>query len=640
MIPDEMKRLRQWIMLPPGQKRPTGADWQKRPRPWDDIKEPNGRGFLLLGTPYLCIDGDHVLKGGAYVCQWAEDFFRAMLATGTYAERSLSKTGVHVFFKVDPGKTYEGHINELKGMGAKGGRYFDYAIPGFDHLPKNERPHVEIFYNAVQQICLTGDSIGGDTVEPAPAVLNRILEKMPAFSVPRAGDAVPPPAAPVERKTELPHDYDLQRAARMLDYIDPATLDYSDWIKVGAVLHDLGADFSLWDAWSQKDAARYKGERETAGKWRSFRRGSGATIAGLHALARDGGYSEKDFAREWHRTHPPDPKAEFEDLDAVPPPAAPVERKEPRPDNTSRYIDLFMRADIQRFKSMETGFKNLDEKSDGLYPGLYVVAAISSLGKTTFALQMAEQIATAGEDVVYFSLEQSSFEMVSKGIARRTALADMEKAVSSLSIRKGYLPGNVLEAAEQYKADVGERLNIVEGNFSCNIAYIANYIRGYAARNGKTPVVFVDYLQILQPTETRQGTKETVDLAVTELKRLSRAMSIPIVAISSINRANYLTPVDFESLKESGGIEYTADVILGLQLQILNDRIFQQLKSSDTIKKRELVKDAKAQSPRKIELVCLKNRFGVSSYSCFYDYYPAYDLFKERETFDFEELLC
>ena len=51
MIPDEMKRLRQWIMLPPGQKRPTGADWQKRPRPWDDIKEPNGRGFLLLGTP-------------------------------------------------------------------------------------------------------------------------------------------------------------------------------------------------------------------------------------------------------------------------------------------------------------------------------------------------------------------------------------------------------------------------------------------------------------------------------------------------------------------------------------------------------------------------------------------------------------
>ena len=191
-------------------------------------------------------------------------------------------------------------------------------------------------------------------------------------------------------------------------------------------------------------------------------------------------------------------------------------------------------------------------------------------------------------------------------------------------------PGNVLEAAEQYKADVGERLNIVEGNFSCNIAYIANYIRGYAARNGKTPVVFVDYLQILQPTETRQGTKETVDLAVTELKRLSRAMSIPIVAISSINRANYLTPVDFESLKESGGIEYTADVILGLQLQILNDRIFQQLKSSDTIKKRELVKDAKAQSPRKIELVCLKNRYGEPSYSVGFEYKPQYDLFTEE----------
>lgn len=308
-----------------------------------------------------------------------------------------------------------------------------------------------------------------------------------------------------------------------------------------------------------------------------------------------------------------------------------------RPDNTALYVDILMAADIQRFKSLETGYKDLDAKGGGLYPGLYILAAISSLGKTTFALQMAEQIAANGQDVIFFSLEQSRFEMVSKGIARRTALADMGKAVTSLAIRKGYLPGNVLEAAEQYKADVGERLNIVEGNFSCNIAYIADYIRGYAARNGNLPVVFVDYLQILQPTETRQGTKETIDLAMTELKRMSRAMSIPIVAISSINRANYITPVDFESLKESGGIEYTADVIWGLQLQILNDDIFKQIKASDTIKKRDMIRDAKKGNPRKVELVCLKNRFGVSSYSCFYDYYAAYDLYTETAgDIDFE----
>ncbi len=311
-----------------------------------------------------------------------------------------------------------------------------------------------------------------------------------------------------------------------------------------------------------------------------------------------------------------------------------------KPDNTSLYIDVLMGADLEKFKEdIPTGFVNLDmQAGGGLYPGLYVLAAISSLGKTTLALQMGEQIAKAGRDVIYFSLEQSRFEMVSKGLARRTAMADLNTAVNSLSIRKGFLPERVLRAAEQYKSDVGDRLSIVEGNFSCDISYIADYIRQYVEHNGVRPVVFVDYLQILQPTETRQGTKETVDLAMTELKRLSREINIPIVAISSINRANYLTPVDFESLKESGGIEYTADCIWGLQLQILRDEKFHAFKASEVIKKRELVKEAKKANPRKIELVCLKNRYGISSYSCFFDYYPAYDYFTDCKEFDFVEV--
>ena len=51
-------------------------------------------------------------------------------------------------------------------------------------------------------------------------------------------------------------------------------------------------------------------------------------------------------------------------------------------------------------------------------------------------------------------------------------------------------------------------------------------------------------------------------------------MDITIIVISSVNRANYMQPIDFESLKESGGIEYSADVIWGLQLQCLNDSMF------------------------------------------------------------------
>ena len=64
-----------------------------------------------------------------------------------------------------------------------------------------------------------------------------------------------------------------------------------------------------------------------------------------------------------------------------------------------------------------TGIESLDRIIDnGLYPGLYTIGAVSSLGKTSFALQIADQIAEAGEDVLFFSLEQSRLELVSKSL--------------------------------------------------------------------------------------------------------------------------------------------------------------------------------------------------------------------------------
>lgn len=313
-----------------------------------------------------------------------------------------------------------------------------------------------------------------------------------------------------------------------------------------------------------------------------------------------------------------------------------------RPDNVATYLDGLMTKDIQSFadaRDRKTGFARLDELADGLHCGLYIVAAISSLGKTTFCSQLADNIAAAGNDVIFFSMEQSRLEMVSKSIARRTAQRDIKAtggkpefatAVSSLSIRRGYLPETVLTAADEYRDEIGDCLSIVEGNFACDITFIGNYVRNYVTRTGSKPTVFIDYLQVLQPSADelkRQQRREVIDNAVTELKRLSRELGITIFAISSVNRSNYLTPIDFESLKESGGIEFTADVIWGLQLACLNDPIFD--KKEDIKAKREKVREAKAEEPRKIELLCLKNRFGVANFSCFFDYYPKYDLFRE-----------
>ena len=309
-----------------------------------------------------------------------------------------------------------------------------------------------------------------------------------------------------------------------------------------------------------------------------------------------------------------------------------VEQTAAKPDSVGDYMDFFMEGEIREFREqgdIKTGFSNIDAEMGGLYAGLYVIAAISSLGKTTLCHQIADQIATTGRDVIFFSLER--LELVSKSLARITAQRNPGDAVSSLSIRRGYLPRQVLDAADEYRKAVGEHLSIVEGNFSCNISFIGDYIRRYIRRNGTKPVVFVDYLQILQPEKDERGrvatTKETVDSTVTALKRLSREKGLTIFVISSVNRASYALPIDFESLKESGGIEYSADVVCGLQLQCLNEPLFSEREKVK--EKRARIVTEKSATPRRVQLVCLKNRYGRSSFKnpVTFDYYPANDLF-------------
>jgi replicative DNA helicase len=309
-----------------------------------------------------------------------------------------------------------------------------------------------------------------------------------------------------------------------------------------------------------------------------------------------------------------------------------------RPDSTSHFIDYQMRIEIERFqKVIKTGFSNLDSLIGGLYSGLYVVAAISSLGKTTFCSQLADQIAVAGTDVLFFSLEQTRLELVSKSIARTAAQNNLNTTVTSLSIRQGDSSPQVLEAICQYKQAVQNRVSIIEGNLDCTVSFISDTIRQYIKMTNTHPIIFIDYLQILKPEKIGnriQTTKESVDQTVAELKSLSTKLGLTIFVICSVNRANYMTPIDFESLKESGGIEYTADVIWGLQLQCLNEELFNEKDKAKL--KRDRIKKAKSETPRKLELACLKNRFGAASFEkpCLFDYYPRNDFFKPSSSND------
>ena len=312
-----------------------------------------------------------------------------------------------------------------------------------------------------------------------------------------------------------------------------------------------------------------------------------------------------------------------------------------KPDNSSLYIDSIIGDDRKRRKEAgrkKTGLANLDAATGGgLRPGLVLFGAISSLGKTTFCSQIADGFAENGSDVIYFSLEQSRLEMVSKSIARQsariTAGNGMQGAVTGAQIADGAIPADkqaiANQAAEQYKKAVGDRVSIIEAGFNCDTQFLADYVRSYYTRTGERPVVIVDYLQVLEPGEMGKGrrldNREKVEESIKQLILLKRELDLTIIAIVSLNRTNYLQPFDFEAIKETGLAEYSGDVVWGLQLACLDEPIFSQ--EGKLKEKREKVKAAKKAIPRKVKLCSVKHRLQNPIYECYFDYYPQFDLF-------------
>ena len=315
--------------------------------------------------------------------------------------------------------------------------------------------------------------------------------------------------------------------------------------------------------------------------------------------------------------------------------------RDPRPDNTQAYLEESFFNDVKNFRSdVKTGFTVFDKKTRGLFPGLYILAAIPSLGKTSLALTLADMLAERGQEILFFSLEMSRFELLSKSLSRECYALDRRGAdrpgdpptqyednpLTALDVRCGRNPKLVKQAAENYKQRCGDRVSIIECNAE-TVSYIREYVESYIKRTGMHPLVFIDYLQIIMPDNDRHSGREAVDDTVTSLRRMVRDLNITVFAISSVNRNSYTTSAGYESLKESGSIEFSADVIMGLQLAALRE-LKKQKKKEDELRD-ELAKE-KAAIPRKIEMVISKNRFGLPTDKLFFKYDPRVDLFTEE----------
>lgn len=316
-----------------------------------------------------------------------------------------------------------------------------------------------------------------------------------------------------------------------------------------------------------------------------------------------------------------------------------------KPDNTySYYLSEALARDVAEMKSHEhrsTGFPELDKKIGVLTNGLYILGGVPSVGKTTFMLQIADQMARLGEHVLYFTLEQSKLELIAKSVARESAIScavlkkDPGIAVSSLDILFDRKPREARPAFEVYYKMVGKRVSIVECFAGLTVKTIEDKVKDYERYNHVKPIVFVDYLQTLSaeldPETKRKATdvKQIVDDNISRLQGLAKSMGLLIFAISSLNRTNYTQTLDFESFKETGKIEYGADRLFGLQLSIVHDPEFI---NASTERKRELIQQAKAEIPRKIDFGCLKNRSGFPVFTLRFHYYPDRDLYVERDT--------
>lgn len=258
-------------------------------------------------------------------------------------------------------------------------------------------------------------------------------------------------------------------------------------------------------------------------------------------------------------------------------------------DNAKALVDLQANIDARRQGFTEiwrTGFDRLDAKLDGGFLGeqLIFLGAISSLGKTSFALQIATQIAEQGKDVLIFSLEMSKDELNAKTISRYTYLqTESEKylqdyRLTTRDVLTGDIGGVAMGSATDTKgkvyldaynaaAKIAGNVHIWIGENDVDVDKLREIVDVHIRATRRRPFVVLDYLQILQASEDARTTDKRLltDYDVTRLKVVSRDFHIPVLVISAFNRISYYDPVSMSSFRESSGIEYSSDILLGMQ---------------------------------------------------------------------------
>jgi len=208
---------------------------------------------------------------------------------------------------------------------------------------------------------------------------------------------------------------------------------------------------------------------------------------------------------------------------------------------------------------VETGFTDLDTLCGGLHNSeLIIIAARPSMGKTAFAMNIAEHVSIGLRmPVLFVSLEMACLELADR-------LLCSAAQVNGHRLRNGTISQEDRRKLVQKTTEISEAPLFIDDTPGRTLTEIAAVARRLKRRQGLTLIV-IDYLQLIEPDNPRDPRQEQVARIARRLKGLSRELEVPVVCLAQLNRQAEVSRDNrprLHHLRESGAIEQDADVVM------------------------------------------------------------------------------
>ena len=222
------------------------------------------------------------------------------------------------------------------------------------------------------------------------------------------------------------------------------------------------------------------------------------------------------------------------------------------------YTTLTTRMSTDGITGVTTGYSCLDNFTNGLQPtDLTIIGAASSMGKTSFALNVAYNAVRAKHPVAVFSYEMSAPQLLQRIIS-------IESGVSLRELNQGAIDKEQLQLINKAIGVIEDLPLKIDDCKRTSLSYLTAKIRKYAI-NDNVQVVFIDYLQLVSVQGKKNGTREQeVSMVARTLKNLAKELNISVIALSQLNRGVSFRgnpKPTMSDLRESGEIEQAADIV-------------------------------------------------------------------------------